>query len=493
MQGARSLGRTPAPGQGLVGAERQVWRQLGAPAVLTTSVVLTVVAAFARPAPAAGKARLGDTKLGCVANSSGEAASTGGEPAFPWPAGSATGVGSLPGTDSGEAMRLVFGELPELPHLAELPGRGPGADLTGRTAALLIDLPVETVPGGWRFTSRPGRDLNRARGMLSSDLDALEEAASGYKGPLKIQVCGPWTMAAAIELAHRQDPALADAGAVADLTASLAEGVRAHVEEVRKRAPGARVLLQLDEPALPAVLAGQVPTASGLNRLPAVPAPEAESALRSIMATAQAFTIIHCCALSVPFGIIRGAGADAVSFDLALLRGGEDDLAETVEAGLGILAGVVATSPGGRRRTAGGGSAADGLGAADRGRPGAGGPGAGGPGAGGPGAGRPAPFPGGSTRGGGLAASGRNRASGVPGQPPVARDVAGEVIEVWRRMGWPSARGGSGSAGPQGVPAQVVLTPACGLAGASPAYARAALARCREAARILPELIEVSR
>jgi hypothetical protein len=36
----------------------------------------------------------------------------------------------------------------------------------------------------------------------------------------------------------------------------------------------------------------------------------------------------------------------------------------------------------------------------------------------------------------------------------------------------------------------VVLTPVCGLAGASPAGAREVLARCREAARILPELIE---
>ena len=40
------------------------------------------------------------------------------------------------------------------------------------------------------------------------------------------------------------------------------------------------------------------------------------------------------------------------------------------------------------------------------------------------------------------------------------------------------------------VAAQVVLTPACGLAGAPPGYARAALASCREAARMLPELIE---
>ena len=67
----------------------------------------------------------------------------------------ATGVGSLPGTDVGEAAATVVGELPLLlPHLPELPARGVGADMIGRTAALLVDLAVEVVPtaGG----SRPG-------------------------------------------------------------------------------------------------------------------------------------------------------------------------------------------------------------------------------------------------------------------------------------------------------------------------------------------------
>ena len=62
----------------------------------------------------------------------------------------------MPGTDPAEAMRIILGELPGLPHLAELPARGPGAGLTGRTAALLVDLPVETTPGGWRFASQAG-------------------------------------------------------------------------------------------------------------------------------------------------------------------------------------------------------------------------------------------------------------------------------------------------------------------------------------------------
>jgi hypothetical protein len=332
----------------------------------------------------------------------------------------------MPGTDPAEAMRIVLGELPDLPHLAELPARGPGADLTGRTAALLVDLPVETTPTGWRFAGRPGRDLSRARSLLSSDLDALEETAGGYRGPLKVQVCGPWTMAATIELARSQELALADPGALADLTASLAEGIRAHVDEVRKRVPGAQVLLQLDEPALPAVLAGNVPTASGLNRLPAPEETDAGAGLRAVADAARAFTVVHCCAPEVPFGMIKATGVQAVGLDLSLLRRGEEDgLAEIVEAGLGILAGAV-----------------------------------------------PAIAPRSAERDGAR----------LP-EPAV---TARRVVDLWRRMGWPAASG----AGRDDVARQVVLTPACGLAGASPGYARAALAQCREAARLLPELLE---
>jgi hypothetical protein len=350
------------------------------------------------------------------------------EDRFPWPPASATGVGSLPGTDPLEALRLVFGELPDLPHLAELPARGPGADLTGRTAALLVDLPVELTPAGWRFAGRPGRDLSRARSMLSADLDALEEVADAYQGPLKIQACGPWTLAATVELIRSQDPALADPGAVADLIASLGEGIAAHVADVGKRVPGARIVLQLDEPALPAVIAGEVPTASGLNRVPVPEPADLETGLRSIISAVPTFTVVHCCAVSVPFGMIIGAGANAAGCDLSKLgRAAEDGLAEAVEAGLGILAGVIPAT----------GTAA-------------------------------AP------------------------EPPPASQAAQAVTGLWQRLGWPVARNG-GPAGPGSLPAQVVLTPVCGMAGATRGYARAAMAGCREAARLLPELIEEER
>src|SRR6202453_4668642 len=157
-----------------------------------------------------------------------------------WEPGTATGIGSMPGTDPAEAMRVIAGELPDFPHLPELPARGPGADMIGRTAALLIDMPVEVTPRGWRLAERPGRDLARARSMLSTDLDVLEEQLHDYSGPVKIQLAGPWTLAATMELTRTMNMALRDPGAVADLTASLAEGTAAHVAGGGKRAPGAR-------------------------------------------------------------------------------------------------------------------------------------------------------------------------------------------------------------------------------------------------------------
>jgi hypothetical protein len=353
---------------------------------------------------------------------------------FPWAPGCATGIGSMPGTDPAEAMRIVAGELPDFPYLPELPDRGPGADLTGRTAALLVDIPVEVTPRGWRLAERPGRDLARARSLLSSDLDVLEETLDGYRGPLKVQLCGPWTLAATLELPRTLNVAIADQGAVADLTVSLAEGAARHVAELAKRVPGARLVVQLDEPALPAVAAGQVPTASGLSRLPAVGSDQLQERLGQVIAAVGRYTVVHCCAQSVPFGLIRAAGAVGVAFDLSRLRRGEQDgVAESAEAGMGVLVGAADTQPG---RT-------------DQGV-------------------TPPSPPG--------RAAGVNPADGSD----EARQTAGRVIRLWQRLGLPLAT----------LPAQVVITPTCGLAGLSPARARAALTRCREAGSMLAELIE---
>jgi methionine synthase II (cobalamin-independent) len=264
------------------------------------------------------------------------------EPALP--TGVATGVGSMPGEDLAAALRLVLDELTDLPHLPELPARSAAASATGRAVAMLADLGADLQPAGWRLTDAPGRDHRRARSLLAQDLDVLEEQTQGYTGAFKVQATGPWTLAATVER-PRGDRLLADHGARRELAQSLAEGLAAHVEEVRRRVPGARVVAQVDEPGLPAVLAGSVPTASGFHRHRSVGVAEGVDGLRTVLdaaADAGAAPVVHCCAETVPVEVLTRAGARAVSVDMARIsRGRYDDYARLLDQGVGLWLGVV--------------------------------------------------------------------------------------------------------------------------------------------------------
>lgn len=323
-----------------------------------------------------------------------------------WPEGSATGVGSLPGTDIAEAVRTVLGELPDLPYLPELPARGPGAEMIGRTGGLLVDLPVELYAARWRVTARPGRDARRTADLMERDLDTLTDLADGYSGTLKVQAAGPWTMAASVELPVG-GVLLRDPGAVRELAASLSEGLTRHLDDLRRRVPGARLLLQLDEPTLPAVLAGRVATESGFGNLRPVEASTATELLGSVIAAVAVPVVVHCCAPDAPVALMRSAGAAAVGLDLALATD-LDPIGEAVDAGLGLFAGALPTSAGAAAK-------------------------------------------------------------------PDSASAAGRVRELWSKLGFPLAD----------LPKRVVVTPACGLAGAGPAAARAVATATRETARRL--------
>ena len=255
----------------------------------------------------------------------------------------ATGIGSLPLEDIDEALRLVFGELPELPHLPELPGRGLGADMIGRTAgAVLADLHVDYQPSGWRLIDRGSHDETTARELLARDLDALQIHGHEYGGRFKTQVTGPWTLAASLEL-QRGDKVLGDRGAVRDLTDSLAEGLTTHLQEMRRRLPHAELLVQLDEPSLPAVLAGRVPTASGYRAFAPVEEQTARERLSTVIEAARAAgagTAMHCCAPQPPYSLLRIA--DHVSVDASLIADADEEhIGELVEAGNGLWLGLV--------------------------------------------------------------------------------------------------------------------------------------------------------
>ena len=261
-----------------------------------------------------------------------------------------TGVGSWPGEDAtayAEAVRVVLGEL-DVPYVPELPGRGATATMTGRALALLEGLAVDLQPAGWRLVGTSGSsgvDHRRTRSLLAQDLDAVEEQAQGWTGPFKTQVAGPWTLAATVEK-PRGDRVLSDHGARRDLAESLAEGVRGHVRDLRRRVPGATSLVvQVDEPALAAVLGAQVPTASGFGRHRAVHPPEASELLGAVLAAIAeegAEPWVHSCAPGVPWDLVRGAGATGLVLDLSMLSAGDHDtVAEALEAGTSVALGVV--------------------------------------------------------------------------------------------------------------------------------------------------------
>lgn len=276
----------------------------------------------------------------------------------PWPPGAATAIGSMPGTDPLEAAAVVVGELPQLPHLPELPGRGLGTDIIGRGVALLVDIAVEVVPSAYRVTARPGADHRRAVDALRWDLDAFEEALDPVSPTLvKVQLPGPWTLTSEVEL-PRGHRVLTDPGALRDFLESLSEGVTRHVAEVRRRT-GAEVVVQFDEPSLPAVLAGSLPTPSGLSMVNAVAEPDARDVLAQLIDAARAATgqpvIVHCCAPRPPVALLRSAGADAVALDASLLDGMPavfaDQLGEAWDDGCVLFLGLVPSTDPTTRQT----------------------------------------------------------------------------------------------------------------------------------------------
>lgn len=265
----------------------------------------------------------------------------------------ATGVGSWPGTTARQAAEIVVGELHTLSHLVELPARGIGADLIGRAGALLVDIGIDTVPRGYRIA--PGRSsaLRRAVSLLGEDLDALEEAweKAGLRGsgrPVKLQAPGPVTLAAHLELpgGHR---AITDPGALRDLGASLAEGVAAHRAEVARRLE-TTVVVQFDEPSLPAALQGRLSGVTSLTPVHPVDEPLAMSLLDACVAQADTEVAVHSCAADLPWKALLRSNIHAISVDVSTLTAADlDGVGEFVDAGRTVLLGVVPTSAPNRR------------------------------------------------------------------------------------------------------------------------------------------------
>ncbi len=210
--------------------------------------------------------------------------------------GVGTGIGSMPGTDPAEAVRIAVGEL-ALPFLPELPGRGVGADMIGRTGSLLVELPIDLVHRAYRLTDHPNTTTRRTRDWLRWDLDALEahweRAGLMGTGTVKVQACGPFTVGARVELRGGRK-IVTDRGAIRDVAASLTEGLRNHVAEIERRL-GARVVVQLDEPDVGRVIDGTVAPLTRLDPIRPIPAPDVAQTLQEIADAVGVPMLLHSC------------------------------------------------------------------------------------------------------------------------------------------------------------------------------------------------------
>ncbi|MBN8882122.1 MAG: hypothetical protein J0H73_07390 [Salana multivorans] len=269
-----------------------------------------------------------------------------------------------PGADPVAANRAVLDVVADppsgvsgTPGLLVLPHRGPAAAPIGRTLAIAESMPASLEPHGWRLAGRPSTEQRRAHRLVESDAEQLALGLAGYDGVVQLPVLGPFSLAAATWLPVGER-VIVDGVARRDLVDSLALGVGRHLEAVaaarelpvllgepasdpagpREAAPRAQVLLQ--EPWLPQILAGSLPTFSGRRTLPALPAEVLAQGLRDLVAAWHPHEVI----LQIPgdvdaevLDVVRLVRPGAVQLDATTLgRPAWEALAEIVEAGVGL-------------------------------------------------------------------------------------------------------------------------------------------------------------
>lgn len=256
-----------------------------------------------------------------------------------------TGIGSMPGKDFREATRMVVDLGNDLLAWPEVPERDECSSMVGRTAGLL-EQACNLTRDGWRLAGRPDSAQRRAARWWSNDLDDFEELTQGFEGTVKVALTGPWTLASQLRLGHpTMNHVLADRGACRDLAQALAAGVVDLTTGLRARMPHP-VIVQVDEPGAAAVLAGDLPTFSGLERYRTPDADEVLAAWRELIVAVQAVPGIaqvwlHSCAPGLDPDLLMRAGFDGLAVESRHLD--LDVAGDWLDAGRTLALGVVRT------------------------------------------------------------------------------------------------------------------------------------------------------
>ena len=247
------------------------------------------------------------------------------------------GLGELPGASIIAAADIIAGETGDLRQLPILPDRG--VDVVGLTTGILPGINVDAGPRSWVLSTRPQLRTRRMWDRVEADLDQCEEAWGTRIDAVKIQVAGPWTLSASIELSngHR---ALTDAGALRDLTESLIAGIQEYSADVRARFD-TEVCVQLDEPLLAQVRDGSLPGTSQFDEIPSINDADLGERLAGVIERAEV-RYLNQTGYPPLWKVAQVAGVETCQVTLDTVRGSEqyDSMGHALAAGMRVGLGM---------------------------------------------------------------------------------------------------------------------------------------------------------
>ena len=247
------------------------------------------------------------------------------------------GLGELPGASIIAAADIVAGETGDLRQLPILPARG--VDVVGLTTGILPGINVDAGPRSWVLSTRPQLRTRRIWDRVEADLDQCEQAWGTRIDAVKIQVAGPWTLSASIELSngHR---ALTDTGALRDLTESLIAGIQEYSADVRTRFD-TEVYVQLDEPLLAQVRDGSLPGTSQFDEIPSINDVDLGERLAGVIERAEV-RYLNQTGYPPLWKVAQVAGVETCQVTLDTVRGSEqyDGMGHALAAGMRVGLGM---------------------------------------------------------------------------------------------------------------------------------------------------------
>ena len=247
------------------------------------------------------------------------------------------GLGELPGASIIAAADIVAGETGDLRQLPILPARG--VDVVGLTTGILPGINVDAGSRSWVLSARPQLRTRRMWDRVEADLDQCEQAWGTRIDAVKIQVAGPWTLSASIELSngHR---ALTDAGALRDLTESLIAGIQEYSADVRARFD-TEVYVQLDEPLLAQVRDGSLPGTSQFDEIPSINDVDLGERLAGVIERAEV-RYLNQTGYPPLWKVAQVAGVETCQVTLDTVRGSEqyDGMGHALAAGMRVGLGM---------------------------------------------------------------------------------------------------------------------------------------------------------